>query len=81
MNNVSLKHSVPFCPPSHPSVYNLGTVQVQINILKDLRLFTQAALLLVALLQLWFAQKPTYKLDCLHSSSSTHRYCGQETAF
>jgi hypothetical protein len=35
----------------------LGTVQVQINILKDLKLFTQAAQLLVALLQLGLLKK------------------------
>lgn len=39
----------PFVPHLTLSFYNLGTVQVQINILKDLKLFTQAALLWVAL--------------------------------
>lgn len=43
----------PFVPHLTLRFYNLGTVQVQINILKDLRLFTQVALLWAAL---WFAQ-------------------------
>ena len=71
----------PFVPHLTLSFYNLGTVQVQINILKDLRLFTQQLYYGSLFDNFGLLNKPTFKLDRLHSSSSTHRYCGQEAAF